>query len=281
MQARLPTVVVPVFNSVAGLDACVASLDRTLPAGCAVLVVDDASSDPRVEALARGWCQRSPLSASYLRRESRLGLARNLEAALAGFADADIVVLDADSVATPGWLQQISAQAARAPRTATLSPWSNGVGLCSFPRFADGNPVPDFPEAIADAAGQLASEPCPELPSVAGPCLFLRREALRQLGGLDGRSFAGTAALEDFSRRAAAMGWSSQPCPSAFVVSLPASGPAEIVAQAQASLATRWPACHDDVARFILADPMRPLRERLQARIDELARSGPQRDLFN
>ena len=281
MQARLPTVVVPVFNSVTGLDACVASLDRTLPAGCAVLVVDDSSSDPRVEALARGWCQRSPLSAGYVRRESRLGLARNLEAALAELGEADVVVLDADSVATPGWLQQIFAQAALAPRSATLSPWSNGVGLCSFPRFADGNPVPDFPEVIAEAAVSLACEPCPELPSIAGPCLFLRREALRQIGGLDGRSFPGAAALEDFSRRAAAMGWISQPCPSVFVVSLPASGPADIQAEGQGSLATRWPTCHEEVARFILADPMRPLRERLQARIDELARSGPQRDLFN
>lgn len=281
MQARLPTVVVPVFNSVADLDACVASLDRTLPAGCAVLVVDDASSDPRVEALARGWCQRSPLTASYVRRESPMGLARNLEAALAGLGDADVVVLDADSVATPGWLQQISAQAARVPRSATLTPWSNGAGLCSFPRFADGNPVPDFPEAIAEAAASLASEPCPELPLVAGPCLFLRRDALRQLGGLDGRSFPGTAALEDFSRRAAAMGWSNQPCPSAFVVSLSASVPADSQAEGQGSLATRWPACQEEVARFILADPMRLLRERLQTRIDELARSGPQRDLFN
>lgn len=281
MPARLPTVVVPVFNSVAGLDACIASLDRTLPVGCAVLVADDASSDPRVEDLARGWCERSCLSASYVRRASRLGLARNLEAAFAQVADEDVVVLEADSAATPGWLQQFAAQAARSPRSATLSPWSNGAGLCSFPRFADTNPVPDFPEAIAEAATALASELVPDLPSVEGPCLFIRREALRQLGGLDGVSFPGAAALEDFSRRAASMGWTSQPCPSAYVLSLPAERQDHAIAEEPGKLATRWPACREDVARFILADPLRQLRERLQARIGELARSGPQRDLFN
>jgi GT2 family glycosyltransferase len=208
-------------------------------------------------------------------------MARNLEAALAQLGDEDVVVLDVDSVATPGWLQQMSAHAGASPRSATLSPWSNGAGLCSFPRFADDNPTPDFPEAIAEAAASLGREPGPELPSVAGPCLFLRREAFRQLGGLDGRSFPGTAALEDFSRRAAAMGWSNQPCPSAFVVSLPSSAASEPLATGAGKLSARWPAWHDDVARFILADPMRPLRDRLQARVDELSRSGPQRDLFN
>ena len=45
-------------------------------------------------------------------------------------------------------------------------------------------------------------------------------------------------------------------------------------------LLARWPDYHERVARFILQDPLQPLRERLQARLDALARSGPQRDLF-
>jgi hypothetical protein len=34
------------------------------------------------------------------------------------------------------------------------------------------------------------------------------------------------------------------------------------------------------VARFILDDPLRPLRDRLRARIAELSGAGPQGDLF-
>jgi glycosyltransferase involved in cell wall biosynthesis len=64
----LPTVVVPVYNARDELDACLASLDRTLPAGSAVLLADDASTDPRIEPMARGWCERSPLAARYVRR---------------------------------------------------------------------------------------------------------------------------------------------------------------------------------------------------------------------
>jgi hypothetical protein len=47
-----------------------------------------------------------------------------------------------------------------------------------------------------------------------------------------------------------------------------------------ARLLARWPDYNERVARFIMADPLRPLRLRLQEKVDELARSGPQRDLF-
>lgn len=281
MPATLPTVVVPVFNAVAGLDACIASLDRTLPAGSEVLIADDGSTDPHVQALARSWCERTRLSARYARADSPRGFARNLQAALAETGDADTVILAAGSMATPGWLHQLADHARREHRSATLTPWSNAAGLCSFPRFADDNPVPDFPESIAEAATALVPGDLPVLPSLAGPCLFLRRQALRQLGGLDAESFSGMAVLEDFGQRAAAMGWSNQPCPSAYIVCLDATGPSHSVAEEPGSLAVRWPGSQEAVARFILSDPLRPLRDRLQARIAELARSGPQRDLFN
>ena len=281
MPASLPTVVVPVFNSVAGLDACLASLERTLPAGSAVLIADDASSDPHVEPLARGWCYRSKLAARYLRRDTQLGLAANLSAAIAETGDADVVWLKPEAVTTPGWLHQLARAAVESTRSATLATWSNQSELCSFPRFGESSLPSEFPETIADAAVALAGVAGPELPAVSGPCLFLRRVALRQLGGLDTTSFSGSHALDDFCRRAAAMGWSNLLCPAVFVVALPPAAPSLDASDDLPRLLARWPDYQELVARFILSDPLRDLRERLQTRIDELARSGPQRDLFN
>lgn len=281
MPERLPTVVLPVFNSVTGLDASLASLERTLPPGTEVLIADDASSDPHVEPLARGWCYRSQLAATYVRRDARLGFARNLDAAIGESGDADVVVLQSGAVATAGWLQQLARRAGQPGRLATLVTWSNRSGLCSFPRFDDDNPPPDFPEPIAEAATAMADDAGPELPSVAGPCLFLRRAALRELGGLDPVSFPGLGVLDDFARRAAAMGWSNRLCPSAFVVNLLGSADGQAPADDPGRLQSRWPDYQEQLARFILADPLRELRHRLQARIELLAASGPQRDLFH
>lgn len=283
MLLGLPTVVVPVFNSHAALDACVASLDRTLPAGAAVLIVDDASSDPQVEPLASGWCKRSRLAARYVRRERRLGAAANCNLAFKEVDDDDVVLLGCDTVTTPGWLQQISRCAASDRRIATIALWSNHADLCSFPRFGEANPPPEFPEAIAEAAASVGWADFPELPASVGSCLYLRRDALRQIGNLDADTFSGARAMDDFCRRAAAMGWLNVLCPGAFVVrdGNPLANASSIDGDELPRLLARWPDYQEQVARFILSDPLRPLRERLQARIDELARSGPQRDLFN
>lgn len=264
-------VLVAVQAPAVGLDACLAALERTLPEGAAVLVADDACEDPRIGALAAGWCARSRLDARYLRRPHSLGLAGSLAAVLAE-CGGDLVLLRSDAEATPGWLPQLQRAAAADPRSATVAAWSGEGELAAF---ADAAPV----EVIAEAAASLDWPTPPTLPAAAGPALFLRREAVRALGGLDTATFAGWGALDDLCRRADALGWRNLLCPAAYV-----GGGAEADGGAALGeierLQSRWPDFQERVARFILEDTLRPLRERLRARLAELARGGPQRDLF-
>ncbi len=282
---RLPTVVVPVYNALDDLDACLASLDRTLPSGSAVRLVDDASTDPRIEPMARGWCERSALDARYVRRDRNLGFPGNCNAAFAETGDADLVLLNSDTVATPGWLEMIARCATSDSRIATITPWSNNAEICSFPRFCEDNPVPEQPEAVAEAAAGLSPPEYPELPTAVGFCMFIRRAALAQLGGFDAATFGqGYGEENDFCLRAAAMGWRNVLCDTAYVVHRGGAsfGPLGLAPNGDnlARLLARWPDYNERVARFIMADPLRALRGRLQERIETLARSGPQRDLF-
>jgi GT2 family glycosyltransferase len=280
MTARpLPTVIVPASQRPAVLDACLASLERTLPANARVLIADHAAGHPLVESLARRWCDRSRLDASYRRHPRPLGLAANMDAAIGECRD-DVVLLQADAVATPGWFERMAQYARKDASIATVSAWSNRGELAAFPRPGEDDPLPGFPEAIAEAAAAAPWGEAPDLPAATGPCVLLRRAALDRLGGLDSHSFAGEHALDDFCRRAAAMGWRNILCPAAYVARQPVAGPT-LPTDDLAPLLARWPDYQEQVARFILADPQRPLRERLLARMDELARSGPQRDLFH
>jgi hypothetical protein len=276
----LPLVLVPATQRVAALDACLASLERCLPAGARVLIADHAAGHPQAEALARRWCDRSRLHAEYRRAPRPLDLAANIDAALDESREHDVAVLLADAIATPGWLERMAQYARKDERIATVSAWSNRSELCAFPRAGEPNPVPTFPESIAEAAAAAPWGDCPDLPAASGPCILLRRAALRQLGGLDSHSFAGEHAFDDFSRRAAAMGWRNVLCPSAYIVRQPAPPMPAGGYDDLGPLLARWPDYQEQVARFILADGLRPLRERLQSRLDELARGGPQADLF-
>ena len=284
-SGALPTVVVPIHNALDALDACLASLDRTLPPGSAVLLADDASSDPRVEPLARGWCERSPLAARYVRRAHNLGFPANCNAAFADTGDADVVLLNSDTLATRGWLQQLARCAASDPRIATATPWSNNAEICSFPRFCEDNPLPDDADGIAEAAAGLSPVAYPELPTAVGFCMFVRRAALRQLGDFDAETFGrGYGEENDFCVRAAAMGWRNVLCETAYVVHRGGASfaPLDLAPGGDnlARLVARWPDYNERIARFIMADPLAPLRLRLIERLQAQAAAGPQRDLF-
>ena len=281
----LPTVIVPVFNARDALDACLASLEATLPAGAKVLLADDASTDPQVEPLARGWCERSRLTARHVRRRRNLGFPANCNLAFEEAGEDDVVLLNSDTVATPGWLAQIARCAASDPRIATITPWSNNAEICSFPRFCENNPAPAFPERVAEAAAGLAPPVYPDLPTAVGFCMYLRRAALRQIGAFDAATFGrGYGEENDWCLRAAAFGWRNVLCETAYVVhvggaSFAATGLAPNGDNLQRLLA-RWPGYHELVARFILQDPLRELRSRLAARLEQIERGGPQPDLF-
>lgn len=280
----LPTVVVPIYNALEALDACLAALDRTLAPGTAVLLADDASSDARVVQLIEHWCGRTRLAARALRRERNLGFPDNCNRAFAETGDADVVLLNSDTEVTPGWLQQIARCAASDPRIASITPWSNNAEICAFPRFCEANPPPADADALAEAAALCVPE-YPELPTAVGFCMYLRRAALRQLGGFDAATFGhGYGEENDWCLRAAAMGWRHVLCDNAYVVHHGGASfaPLGLVPGGDnlERLNARWPGYNERIARFIMADPLYPQRQKLAASLQALQAAGPQRDLF-
>ena len=277
-MSERPWVAVTAFNAPEALDACLAALDRTLPAGHPVWLADDASTDPRVAPLLAHWRQRTRLAAQVEALPHRLGPAANANAVFAAAGAADVVLLAADAVVTEGWLDALRRSAGRDGRIATVSPWTNAAGLASYPRPGEPNPPPADPDALAEAAAALAAPEMAELPIAGSACVLVRREALQALGGFDAATL-GAAAADDFCRRAAAMGWRNVLCESAFVGRRGTGDGGPTFGELPRLLA-RWPDYHERVARFLLDDPLRPLRERLAARLARLELGGPQRGLF-
>lgn len=282
--APLPTVVVPVFNALEALDACLGALDRTLPAGTRVHLADDASTDPRVARVVDDWAGRTRLRATVARRARNLGFPANCNAALDETGDADVVLLNSDAEPAGDWLRRLAACAAADPAIASATPWSNNGEIVSFPNFVSPNPLPEDPEAIARAAARLVPR-YPDLPTAVGFCMFVRRAAWRALGGFDAETFGrGYGEENDWCLRTAAHGWRHVLCDDAYVVH---HGHASFAATGLAPggenlrrLNARWPGYNERIARFILDDPLRGDRDRLAAALAMLAAESPQGDLF-
>jgi len=263
----LPTIILPVYNAAADLAACLSTLRKTLPPAAEVLIADDASPDPKVAAVIRKFAREANVRVSIQWRAENLGFIGNVNAAFAEAAPSDVVILNSDTLTTPGWIERISACAASDPRIATITPWSNNAEICSYPHFCMPGEVPDDLDEIADAARALTPS-YPDLPTGVGFCMYIRRAALVAVGDFDAATYGrGYGEENDFCLRAAAHGWRNVLCDDAFVAHRGGAsfGPTGLRAGGEnlQRLCARYPSYNADVANFIMRDPLAGARQRL------------------
>ena len=275
--ASLPVVIVPVGTDEDALDACLAALDATTPAGTRVWLADDAQAGPRGNAIIERWLAQTPLQAAHTRRASPIGEAAHLDEALRACGNGDVAILASDARPAPGWLERLQDCFTIDPTVATATPWSNAGEAAAWPRIGEIVEVDASPARLARACLQLGNTH-PPLPSAVTHAVLLRGAARMRAGGLDPESYRSWyAALIDLSLRMSGLGWRNALCETAFVLraveGVPTDGDME-------ALSVRWPAWHAQLAHFLMDDPLRLLRERM---IDTLARdesAPPQPDLF-
>lgn len=265
------TIIVPVHDGWEVLNACIKSLMRTVTAPHRVEFVDDASRDPRVRPALEAAIATHPDRFALVLQDRNLGFVGSVNAAMARTRD-DVVLLNSDTVVTEGWLDRLLACRDSDPRIATATPFSNNAEICAFPEFCRPNPMPDDPDHVARACRKTGAPTYPDLPTGVGFCLYIRRAALDALGDFDAATFGrGYGEENDFCRRAAGHGWRNVLCDDAYVahvgnVSFGALGLGPGGGNA-ARLSARYPDYNRRVAEFISADPLRPRREAILARL--------------
>ncbi len=273
----LPVILLPVGVDDVALDACLAALEGSTPAGTPVWLADDARGGPRVQTVIESWLAQTRLQAEYTRRPRGIGESMHLEQMLQACGDANVAVLAPDALPLPGWLQHLADCLARDASIATATPWSNAGETVAWPRTGEMNPLPQEPARLALAC---ASMPLlhPELPSAITHAVLIRGSARRRAGGLDTQSYASWyAALVDLSLRMSGLGWRNVLCDNAFVARCgegqPAEGDIEV-------LGSRWPVWTARLAAFLMDDPLASHRAQLQQLCAQTIMDAAQRDLF-
>src|SRR6185437_14887509 len=190
---------------------------------------------------------------------------------------ADVALLNSDTVVPPGWLRRLAGHAYAERRVASVSPFSNNATICSYPH-EQGGPMPmglsvdEMDAACREANGGRSVE----VPTTVGFCMYIRRDALRDIGLFDAATFGrGYGEENDFCMRAAARGWQHRLACDTFVyhegkVSFGA-GSADLDGKADL-LAARHPDFAELVARHVRRDKVGPYRFALTAAL--FRRSG-------
>ena len=261
-------VVIPVYRGLEATRRCLRSLLRDPKPGLRsplhrIIVIDDASPEPALSRYLDRLAARRFIH--LLRNPVNLGFVASVNRGIAEAGARDVVLLNADTEVPAGWLSRLTGQAYSYPRVATVSPFSNNATLCSYPAV-EGGPLP-FGETLAriDAACLAANAGrSVTVPTTVGFCMYLRRDALDELGLFDAETFGrGYGEENDYCMRANAAGWRHLLACDLFVYhegEVSFGGDAPERAASVAPLEARWPDYRRRVGIHVRLDEARPYR---------------------
>ena len=275
------TVVIPVHNAVEAVEACLASVLRNTGTAAEIVVIDDASTDPRVaDVLNRHSANKS---VRVLSNRENLGFTAT---ANRGFAEigGDVIILNSDTVVPPRWVERLRLAAYSDATIATVTPLTNGAGAFAAPSMPGPNDLPA--QATGDVVGRLVARSCALItigtPTGSGFCMYVKRSALEDVGVFDVANFPrGYGEENDFSMRASAAGWSHVVDASTYVLHARASSfgteRESLSRRGMETMDRLHPGYRSEVAAFIRSGEMDAARVRVGEALDstELSRIRP------
>jgi len=208
------TIIICVHNAFDDVQQCLESLIKNTDLGVhKVIIVDDGSSSDTALLLKKYALE---YNFKLIRNEEALGYTcasnQGLRASTGSFA----VLLNSDTVTTPGWLDKLIECSLSSDQVAVVGPLSNAASWQSVPELTDSegkwktNSIPEgyTIEEYARFISQSSARLFPKVELVNGFCYFITRQAINSVGLLDEKSFPrGYGEEDDFSLRARALGF--------------------------------------------------------------------------
>jgi GT2 family glycosyltransferase len=267
-RRRMADIVIPVHGGTAMVLACLDSVlaNRRLPSR--VIVIDDASEEPKlIEALDR-FAQQKRIR--LIRNRRNQGFSVSANAGISAASGRDIILLNSDTLVAPGWADDLRAAAYSARDIGTVTPLSNDATILSYPGRTGGNVVPDLRETarLAALARRVNGRSVVDIPVGVGFCMYIRRDCLDAVGLLRADVFAqGYGEENDFCLRARHLGWRHVAAPGVFVAHVGGqsfgTGASHLRARNTEILERLHPGYAGLIQEHVRADPLADARRRL------------------
>lgn len=273
------TIILPVYDDLEATRLCLETLRADAAAGIArmLVAVDDASPNWEIAALLDEAAAAGDLV--LLRNPVNLGFARSVNRALDTVPEGDVLLLNADTILPPGFLDRLARAAHAASDIGTVTPLSNNGENTSLPRRFVENPLPSVSEiaAIDAVAAEVNRGVTVDLPNGTGFCLYVRRDCLDAIGPLGTQFGRGYLEDVDLCLRAAMAGYRNVCATDVYVghAGTRSFGDAKraLVVRNLALIEARYPGYERACAAFFGADPLAPARAAIDARM--ILRGGP------
>ena len=276
-------VIIPVYDGFEETTRCINSvLNNKNATRFNLLVIEDCSPSPAIKSYLQELSKKGLIE--LLVNEQNRGFVRTANRGMSLHPDRNVLLLNSDTEVANDWLDRLVKHAESDSHIATITPFSNNAEICSFPRYCQPNPL-FLGLSVDDIDAVFSSLPAcqVDVPTGVGFCMFIRREALNDVGMFDEKAFGlGYGEENDFCMRASALGWRHVTCTNVFVfhdggVSF-STEKKERLQNAMAVLDRKYPAYHRMIHDHVQKDPARSFRVLAQLKI--LVASRKEKYLF-
>lgn len=201
------TIIIPVYNAPIQTERCIESVLKHTHTPYSLLLINDCSTDESVRPLLESYAHLPQIR--IIHHEKNQGFVRTVNHGMCE-AKGDVVLLNSDTEVTARWLQKLATAASSSPHIATVTPLSNAAGAFSVPKSGSVNDIPPHLglDGMARLVENLSERIYPEAPTGNGFCIYIKREALDDVGAFDEETFGrGYGEENDFCMRALHKGW--------------------------------------------------------------------------
>ena len=115
-------IIVPVYNAPQHVEQCINSVLRHTESNFRLIVIDDASTDTRINNYLNRLEQQRNQRIHIYRNKQNLGFVGTTNQGMA-LSKHDVVLLNSDTIVTPGWLDKLQRCAATDSTIGTITPF--------------------------------------------------------------------------------------------------------------------------------------------------------------
>jgi GT2 family glycosyltransferase/glycosyltransferase involved in cell wall biosynthesis len=281
LQAEGPaSIVIPVYNAYDDLKRCLESVRKHSRPEHLVVLLDDASTDPRIEELLQEWKERFT-RCRRARHDRNLGYTATINFACALAGPGDVVLLNSDTEVAAHWLEQMAACAYSRPKVATVTAISNAAGAFSVPAKNQNNELPPgySVDKMAALVAQISRRVRPVVPTGNGFCMYITSAARAEVGLFDAKNFPqGYGEENDFCLRATAASLVNLIDDATYVFHQRSASfgksKEQILKASRAVLDRLHPSYTQQIREWSQSDELDAFREEMQRQLQRINRDG-------
>lgn len=195
-MAKRCDIIIPVWNQLEVTRDCVNSIVKHTDYPYRLIIIDNASDSPTADYLKNLKCEKY-LDLLLTRNEKNLGFVKAINQGIAVSDAPYLCIMNNDTIATAGWLDEMVAVIEANPAMGLLNPSSNTSG-----QFPGDMPVDEYAASLLKFRGQVQ-----ELNTCRGFCMLMRNEVIRRVGSFDECFNFGYFEETDFCKRAQECGF--------------------------------------------------------------------------